>query len=312
MSDLPPQVAVHDHVRGRRHDHELLHVHRAAGQQRGHRIGEMFVELETAELMPRLGDTPMIGIVADTVEETAVQEMIEIVIVADRLQGDGIEFIDLRRAALRQLILAIGELVEARRERTNARSQVTRISNQLIKLKSASSSSIPTIPAYHNPGGPLVILQPPTHPGPSAGTLIASPPSTAYIADLHKEQRSATIESDVRNYTKMANQYIQSLPSKQLVCVSSDRKTTGSIGYNAGKIAGKERDLANTASPGTYASSQVVGHVPDTAATGLSYSPLGWFQQNKTANSIVGGGLYAGRVITVYLVKEQNGKVYQY
>lgn len=204
------------------------------------------------------------------------------------------------------------KLVEARRERTNARSQVTRISNQLIKLKSASSSSIPTIPAYHNPGGPLVILQPPTHPGPSAGTLIASPPSTAYIADLHKEQRSATIESDVRNYTKMANQYIQSLPSKQLVCVSSDRKTTGSIGYNAGKIAGKERDLANTASPGTYASSQVVGHVPDTAATGLSYSPLGWFQQNKTANSIVGGGLYAGRVITVYLVKEQNGKVYQY
>ncbi len=162
------------------------------------------------------------------------------------------------------------------------------ISNQLIKLKSApSSSSIPTIPAYHNPGGPLVILQPPTHPGPSAGTLIASPPSTAYIADLHKEQRSATIESDVRNYTKMAKP-VHPVVTQQamVVCVSSDRKTTGSIGYNAGKIAGKERDLANTASPGTYASSPVVGHVPDTAATGLSYSPLGWFQQNKTANSM--------------------------
>ncbi|WP_315832766.1 SpvB/TcaC N-terminal domain-containing protein [Bradyrhizobium prioriisuperbiae] len=203
------------------------------------------------------------------------------------------------------------KLLEARRERTSARAQVTRISNQLIKLKSASSSTIPTIPGFYNPGGPLVILQPPTHTG-SGGTIVTSPPSTAYIADLHKTQRSSAVESDVRNYSLMANRYIQSQPSKQLVCVSSDRKTTGSIGYQAGQIATKERDLANTASSGTYASDQVVGHVPDVAATGLPYSPLGWFQQTKISNSIVGGGLYAGRVITVYLVKEQDGKVYHY
>jgi RHS repeat-associated protein len=204
----------------------------------------------------------------------------------------------------------VKNLEKARKARSSAKSLVTRYTNQLAKLK--SSSNIPTVPAQYNPGGPLVMLQPPTHPGPSAGTLIASPPSTAYIANLHKQQRSAAVESDVRNYTLMANRYIQTLPAKQLVCVGTDRKTTGSVGYQAGQIAGKERDLSNTATPDTYASDQVVGHVPDVGATGLPYSPLGWFAQTKISNSIVGGGLYAGRVITVYLVKEQDGNVYHY
>lgn len=204
------------------------------------------------------------------------------------------------------------ELSALRQERGRARAAVTRLTNQINKLKSAKGGSVPTRPAFHNPGGPLVFLMPPTHPGPSWGTLISSPPSTAYIADLHKEQRTSAVESDVRNYTMMANRYIQSLPTKQLVCVSSNRGTTGSIGYNAGKIASEERKLANNATPGTYASDQVVGHVPDVAATGVSYSPLGWFAQTKVSNSIVGGGLNPGRVITVYLVKEQDGNVYQY
>ena len=44
----------------------------------------------------------------------------------------------------------------------------------------------------------------------------------------------------------------------------------------------------------------------------MPYSPLGWFAQTKVSNSIVGGGLNAGRVITEYLVKEQDGKIYRY
>ncbi|MBV9931268.1 MAG: hypothetical protein JO013_10025 [Alphaproteobacteria bacterium] len=199
------------------------------------------------------------------------------------------------------------KLASAKKERTTLRGRVTRLTNL-----QATSKVIPTKPAYHNPGGPLVLLMPPTHPGPKSGTIVASPPGTAYIADLHSTSRSSQVESDVRNYTMMANRYIQSLPSKQLVCVATNRKTTGSIGYNAGQIATKERSLANTSSPGTYSSTQVVGHVPDVGATGVSYSPMGWFAQEKVSNSIVGGGLYAGRVITVYLVKESDGNVYQY
>src|SRR5213075_2027752 len=95
------------------------------------------------------------------------------------------------------------KLADALKDRTTAKSLVTRYTNQLAKLK--SSSTVPTVPAKYNPGGPLVMLQPPTHPGPFVGTLVASPPSTAYVADLHKEQRSAAVESDVRNYTMMAN-----------------------------------------------------------------------------------------------------------
>lgn len=201
--------------------------------------------------------------------------------------------------------------VEARKERTSARRLVTLYKNQLAKLPK-SSSTIPTVPAHYNPSGLVVMLLPPLHPGPSAGTVVSSPDSTAYIADLHKEKRSAATESDVRNYAMMANRYIQDQKTKQLVCVSTDRKTTGSIGYQAGQIAKQERKLANAATPGTYASDQVVGHVPDVGATGVPYSPLGWFAQTKVSNSIVGGGLNVGRVITEYLVKEQDGKIYRY
>jgi RHS repeat-associated protein len=207
----------------------------------------------------------------------------------------------------------INRAAKLRKERGTAKAAVTRLTNQLKKLQSAKNSkTIPTKPSFHNPGGPQVLLLPPTHPGPSAGTIITSPPGTAYIADLYSSKRTAQIESDVRNYAMMANRYIQTLTPKQLNCVATNRGTTGSIGYNAGQIATQERKLANNASPGTYASDQVVGHVPDVGATGVSYSPLGWFAQTKVSNSIVGGGLYAGRVITVYLVKEQDGNVYHY
>lgn len=217
-----------------------------------------------------------------------------------RAAKPGASKFDIRRAA------------ELRKERGTAKAAVTRLTGQLAKLQAAKGGAIPTKPSFHNPGGPAILLMPPTHPGPAWGTVINAPPSTAYIADLHATQRTPQVESDVRNYSMMANSYIQTLPTQQMVCVASNRSTTGSIGYNAGKIAAKERDLANTASPGTYAPDQVVGHVPDVAATGVSYSPMGWFAQTKVSNSIVGGGLQPGRVITEYLVKEQDGKVYKY
>jgi RHS repeat-associated protein len=204
------------------------------------------------------------------------------------------------------------KLLAAMKQRGLARAAVTRLTNQLKKLQGGGGGAVLTRPAFHNPGGRQVQLLPLPHPGPAKGTVVAMAPGTAYVADLYSTARTAQVESDVRNYTMMANAYIQTLPSKQLVCVATNRKTTGSIGYNAGRIAEKERDLANTASPGTYAPDQVVGHVPDVAATGVSFSPLGWFAQTKISNSIVGGGLYAGRVITVYLVKESDGKIYQY
>ncbi|MEP3047168.1 MAG: SpvB/TcaC N-terminal domain-containing protein [Roseibium sp.] len=203
------------------------------------------------------------------------------------------------------------KLAKARKERGTAKGMVTRYTHRVSQAKS-SSGSVPTTPAFYNPGGPAVMLQPSAHPGPSAGTLVASPPATAYIADLHKKKRDAQTESDVRNYTMMANQYIKTLSPQQMTCVSTDRKITGSVGYLAGQIAGKERNLANASSPGTYGTGIVVGHVPDVGATGVSYSPLGWFGQTKVSNNIVGGGLYLGRVITVYLVKETDGNVYQY
>lgn len=201
---------------------------------------------------------------------------------------------------------------KARKERGTAKSAVTRLTREVTNL-SAAKAALKSRPAYNNPGGKVVQLLPPNHPGPSqGGTLVASPSPTAYIADLAKKQRDPQTESDVRNFTVMVNAHIQQQPTKSYTCVATNRTTTGSIGYQAGQIADKERTQANNASPGTYGPTQVVGHVPDVAMTGKPYSPEGWFAQTKISNNIVGGGLYAGRVVTEYLVKEQNGNVYRY
>jgi len=115
----------------------------------------------------------------------------------------------------------------------------------------------------------------------------------------------------VRWYVQLANQYIASRGGS-VTCVATNRTTSGSIGSIAGRIAAKERKLANTSTPGTYGSTEIVAHVPDPGVSGFSHSPLGWMAVERVANSIVGGGISAGRVLTLFVVKEQDGHHYRY
>ena len=194
---------------------------------------------------------------------------------------------------------------------------VTRHANLRAEVQAKKSGAYTKRKAYHNPGGALYRMEFPFRSAGVGGTKLSSKPGgSPYIVDFFarvkkKKVLDSQTESDVRNYTMMANKYITTMGGSVTV-VATNRKTTGSIGYVAGQIAEKERDLANAASPGTYGPTQVVGHVPDVGVTGVSHSPMGWFAQSKLSNSLVGGGLSAGRVIDEFVVRERDGYYYRY
>jgi RHS repeat-associated protein len=202
-------------------------------------------------------------------------------------------------------------LAAAHSARRTARGQVTRYTKKAA-AGTTKGGSLKTTTAFHNPGGPLTRFTLTTHPGPTTATRVSGKiPKTAYVANLAKKPRSAKVENEVRWYVQLANQYIASRGGS-VTCVATNRTTSGSIGSIAGRIAAKERKLANTSTPGTYGSTEIVAHVPDPGVSGFSHSPLGWMAVERVANSIVGGGISAGRVLTLFVVKEQDGHHYRY
>ncbi|MBL6448472.1 hypothetical protein JMN32_19320 [Fulvivirga sp. 29W222] len=211
---------------------------------------------------------------------------------------------------------ALLKLKSAETQLKRAETRLKNLKNDLAKLSSGASYT--TSPAFYNPGGPSVIMNFQNLPSAQGATKLAGKPGgNPYIVDFYdrvnvdKKPLDAQTQSDVRNYTALANKYIAS-QGGSITAVSTDRKLTGSLGYQAGQIASKERKGTNTATPNTYPSGNVVGHVPDVSITGVPYSFYGWFSQTKLSNSLVGGGVYAGRVIDQFVVRELDGNYYKY
>jgi RHS repeat-associated protein len=183
----------------------------------------------------------------------------------------------------------------------------------MAKAKKANMPA--TVPNKYNPGGSSRRYVDMPHPGPSAQYLHAGSISASHhVVDLHSTARSAAVNSAVRWYAHIINKdYLKGRTVTTISPSATVWAATGtSVGDEASRIATKERKDANKAVAGTYASDEVVMHMPDSSVSGKPYSVLPWMPGHKTANSIVGGGMRGGSKLSAFIVLETDGKHYHY
>jgi hypothetical protein len=103
------------------------------------------------------------------------------------------------------------------------------------------------------------------------------------VYNINSNGRPAAEEAALEQYARDTNRWIATQPESPTVI-----STQGSLRASASAAATAEREAA-AAAGATY--SGQVGHVPDTAITGMPVPPAGWLDMPGASNQVAGGGL---------------------
>ncbi|HEV7670756.1 MAG TPA: hypothetical protein VGS22_19730 [Thermoanaerobaculia bacterium] len=215
-------------------------------------------------------------------------------------------------------------------EREEARgAQIARVQGEHPQLADIPPDYFAETRGVHNPGGPPVRLAPPMRPASPVDRAEPRTPPGHHVIDLSQPTFSLPgktkpypiseeTASHARQYAAISNRWLdhERTQGRRRTVINPAKTATASgtsVGKAASAITARERERA----PHAYGERHhYVGHLPDSSASGVAHSPMGFMGITPEANTLVGYGsnigAMTGRPIEGMVVREATGRVHRY